>query len=118
MPSRRMSTDPWDAGWKRNALQVNYFAPWDLLQPDPSFLSMVNRVLVPPILQTLVFSAAPEEVRCCAAPKEAIVGLLAHELQVPQNPLVQGPVWSRVHGHFAGCLAYSLATLNCLGHRA
>lgn len=53
------------AGWKRNALQVNYFAPWDLLQPDPSFLSMVNRVLVPPILQTLVFSAAPEEVRPC-----------------------------------------------------
>ena len=71
--SRRMSTHPWDAGWKRNALQVNYFAPWDLLQPDPSFLSMVNRVLVPPILQTLVFSAAPEEVRLLFVAPEAVI---------------------------------------------
>ena len=51
-----------DAGWKRMALQVLFFVPRNLVNPDDSFREVSNRLLVSPVLRVLVYPKAVEEV--------------------------------------------------------
>lgn len=52
-----------DLGWQRMALQILYIVPGDLRDPVAGFRSVANRVIVGPILKTLVFSTEPEASR-------------------------------------------------------
>ena len=49
-----------DLGWKRMALQILYIVPGDLRDPAKVFSAIANRLIVGPILKTLVFSTEPE----------------------------------------------------------
>lgn len=49
-----------DLGWKRMALQILYIVPGDLRDPSKGFSAIANRLLVGPILKTLVFSTEPD----------------------------------------------------------
>ncbi|WPT13558.1 hypothetical protein PSENEW3_00001396 [Picochlorum sp. SENEW3] len=49
-----------DLGWKRMALQILYIVPGDLRDPTKGFAAISNRLIVGPILKTLVFSTEPE----------------------------------------------------------
>lgn len=49
-----------DLGWKRMALQILYIVPGDLRDPTKGFAAVANRLIVGPILKTLVFSTEPE----------------------------------------------------------
>ena len=51
------------AGWKRMALQILYFVPGNLLNPDASFQALTERLVVSPVLQTLVYSKNPAGAR-------------------------------------------------------
>ncbi|KAL3157286.1 hypothetical protein ABBQ38_001518 [Trebouxia sp. C0009 RCD-2024] len=50
-------------GWKRMALQILYFVPGNLLNPELSFRALSERLVVSPVLQTLVYSKNPEGAR-------------------------------------------------------
>lgn len=50
-------------GWKRMALQILYFVPGNLLNPESSFRALSERLVVSPVLQTLVYSKNPEGAR-------------------------------------------------------
>ncbi|PRW18341.1 lysine--trna ligase [Chlorella sorokiniana] len=50
-------------GWRRMALQILYIVPGDLRDPKKGFLAIANRLIVGPILKTLVFSTTPEVTR-------------------------------------------------------
>lgn len=50
-------------GWKRMALQILYFVPGNLLNPESSFKALSERLVVSPVLQTLVYSKNPEGAR-------------------------------------------------------
>ena len=50
-------------GWKRNALQALYFGPSNLLDPDESWARITNRMIVAPVVSTLVYENVPVEVR-------------------------------------------------------
>lgn len=50
-------------GWKRMALQILYFVPGNLLNPDASFQALSERLVVSPVLQTLVYSKNPTGAR-------------------------------------------------------
>ena len=50
-------------GWKRNALQALYFGPSNLLDPDESWAQITNRMIVAPVVSTLVYENVPVEVR-------------------------------------------------------
>lgn len=49
-----------DLGWKRMALQILYIVPGDLRDPSKGFAAVANRLIVGPILKTLVFSTEPD----------------------------------------------------------
>ena len=49
-----------DLGWRRMALQILYIVPGDLRDPSKGFSAIANRLIVGPILKTLVFSTEPE----------------------------------------------------------
>ena len=49
-----------DLGWKRMALQILYIVPGDLRDPTKGFAAVANKLIVGPILKTLVFSTEPE----------------------------------------------------------
>ncbi|KAI8465795.1 MAG: hypothetical protein J3K34DRAFT_525046 [Monoraphidium minutum] len=49
-------------GWQRMCLLVLYFNPSDLLTPQASFDAISNRLLVGPVVQTLVYSKVPRSV--------------------------------------------------------
>eukprot|EP00240_Pyramimonas_obovata_P001702 CAMPEP_0118923952 /NCGR_PEP_ID=MMETSP1169-20130426/2286_1 /TAXON_ID=36882 /ORGANISM="Pyramimonas obovata, Strain CCMP722" /LENGTH=466 /DNA_ID=CAMNT_0006865017 /DNA_START=146 /DNA_END=1546 /DNA_ORIENTATION=+ len=51
-----------DLGWQRNALQALYFGPVDLLEPAASWEYISDRLIVAPIVSTLVYSNAVEAV--------------------------------------------------------
>ncbi|KAJ6753094.1 hypothetical protein OIU74_027868 [Salix koriyanagi] len=55
-----MST-PW--GWERMVLQILFLGPSNLLEPNASFAQMSQKLIVSPIVKTLVFSKVPEKVR-------------------------------------------------------
>ena len=45
------------------ALQILYFVPGNLLNPDSSFQALLGRLVVSPVLQTLVYSKNPQGAR-------------------------------------------------------
>lgn len=49
-----------DLGWRRMALQILYIVPGDLRDPTKGFKAVANKLIVGPILKTLVFSTEPE----------------------------------------------------------
>ena len=52
-----------DLGWRRMALQILYIVPGNIRDPTASFRAIANKVIVGPILKTLVFSIEPEASR-------------------------------------------------------
>ena len=50
-------------GWKRNALQALYFGPSNLLDPDESWARITNRMIVAPVVSTLVYENVPDSVQ-------------------------------------------------------
>lgn len=44
------------SGWRRMCLLVLYFNPSNLLEPDASFEALSDRLICPPVVQTLVYS--------------------------------------------------------------
>ncbi|KAK9834707.1 hypothetical protein WJX74_008268 [Apatococcus lobatus] len=50
-------------GWRRMALQVLFFVPHDLVNPNESFREISNKLLVSPVLRVLVYPKAVEEGR-------------------------------------------------------
>lgn len=53
-------------GWQRNALQALYFGPNDLLSPEESWKEITNRLVVAPVVGTLVYENVPEPVNAWA----------------------------------------------------
>lgn len=49
-------------GWQRNALQALYFGPNDLLSPEESWRDISNRLIVAPVVGTLVYENVPQPV--------------------------------------------------------
>lgn len=49
-----------ELGWRRMALQILYIVPGDLRDPSKGFKAIANRLIVGPILKTLVFSTEPK----------------------------------------------------------
>jgi hypothetical protein len=45
-----------DTGWMRMCLQVLFFAPVNLLEPEESFGRFAGRLIVSPVVRVLVFS--------------------------------------------------------------
>ncbi|GAB2299280.1 hypothetical protein Dimus_033351 [Dionaea muscipula] len=50
-------------GWERMVLQILFLGPSNLLEPNSSFSQMSQKLIVSPIVKTLVFSKVPEKVR-------------------------------------------------------
>ncbi|KAL8137300.1 hypothetical protein V2J09_003301 [Rumex salicifolius] len=50
-------------GWERMVLQILFLGPSNLLEPNTSFVQMSQKLIVSPIVKTLVFSKVPEKVR-------------------------------------------------------
>ena len=62
--SANMSTDErLRLGWQRNALQALYFGPSNLLDPETSWAQITNRMIVAPVVSTLVYENVPFEVQ-------------------------------------------------------
>lgn len=53
-------------GWERMVLQILFLGPSNLLEPNASFAQMSQKLIVSPIVKTLVFSKVPEKV--CISP--------------------------------------------------
>lgn len=51
------------AGWERMVLQILFLGPSNLLEPNATFAQMSQKLIVSPIVKTLVFSKVPEKVR-------------------------------------------------------
>ena len=49
-------------GWQRNALQALYFGPNNLLDPEQSWWAVTNKLIVAPVVSTLVYENIPGEV--------------------------------------------------------
>ncbi|XP_028759736.1 uncharacterized protein LOC114718546 [Neltuma alba] len=49
-------------GWERMVLQILFLGPSNLLEPNASFEQMSQKLIVSPIVKTLVFSKVPEKV--------------------------------------------------------
>ncbi|KAK9699346.1 hypothetical protein RND81_08G168600 [Saponaria officinalis] len=50
-------------GWERMVLQILFLGPSNLLEPKAAFAQMSQKLIVSPIVKTLVFSKVPEKVR-------------------------------------------------------
>ncbi|XP_047314755.1 uncharacterized protein LOC124918757 isoform X2 [Impatiens glandulifera] len=50
-------------GWERMVLQILFLGPSNLLEPNATFAQMSQKLIVSPIVKTLVFSKVPEKVR-------------------------------------------------------
>ncbi|KAL0450496.1 UNVERIFIED_CONTAM: hypothetical protein Slati_1606000 [Sesamum latifolium] len=50
-------------GWERMVLQILFLGPSNLLEPNASFSQMSQKLIVSPIVKTLVFSKVPEKVQ-------------------------------------------------------
>ncbi|XP_055825372.1 uncharacterized protein LOC129893947 isoform X2 [Solanum dulcamara] len=48
-------------GWERMVLQILFLGPSNLLEPKASFAQMSQKIIVSPIVKTLVFSKVPEK---------------------------------------------------------
>lgn len=60
-------------GWQRNALQALYFGPSNLLDPEESWRGITGRLIVAPVVSTLVYENIPSEAG-------------VHNLSYPVNP--------------------------------
>lgn len=49
------------SGWERMVLQILFLGPSNLLEPNASFSQMSQKLIVSPIVKTLVFSKVPEK---------------------------------------------------------
>ncbi|XP_048495805.1 uncharacterized protein LOC104887378 [Beta vulgaris subsp. vulgaris] len=49
-------------GWERMVLQILFLGPSNLLEPNATFAQMSQKLIVSPIVKTLVFSKVPEKV--------------------------------------------------------
>lgn len=52
-----------DLGWRRMAMQILYIVPGNLRDPSAGFAAVAGRLIVGPILKTLVFSTQPDASR-------------------------------------------------------
>ncbi|XWS32933.1 hypothetical protein CRYUN_Cryun22dG0033300 [Craigia yunnanensis] len=52
-----------EVGWERMVSQILFLGPSKLLEPNASFAQMSQKLIVSPIIKTLVFSKVPEMVR-------------------------------------------------------
>ncbi|KAL6620522.1 hypothetical protein ACP70R_035661 [Stipagrostis hirtigluma subsp. patula] len=52
-----------EKGWERMVLQILFLGPSNLLEPNASFAQMSQKLIVSPIVKTLVFSKVPDKVR-------------------------------------------------------
>jgi hypothetical protein len=52
-------------GWERMVLQILFLGPSNLLEPNASFAQMSQKLIVSPIVKTLVFSKVPEKASSC-----------------------------------------------------
>lgn len=52
-----------ELGWRRMAMQILYIVPGNLRDPSAGFKRIANRLIVGPILKTLVFNTEPEASR-------------------------------------------------------
>ncbi|CAH9099493.1 unnamed protein product [Cuscuta epithymum] len=55
-------------GWERMVLQILFLGPSNLLEPNASFGQVSQKLIVSPIVKTLVFSKVPEKIihlQCC-----------------------------------------------------
>lgn len=50
-------------GWERMVLQILFLGPSNLLEPERSFAKMSKKLIVSPIIKTLVFNKVPEKVK-------------------------------------------------------
>ncbi|XP_042518412.1 uncharacterized protein LOC122092147 isoform X2 [Macadamia integrifolia] len=50
-------------GWERMVLQILFLGPSNLLEPTASFAQMSQKLIVSPIVKTLVFSKVPEKLQ-------------------------------------------------------
>ncbi|KAG6777640.1 hypothetical protein POTOM_017466 [Populus tomentosa] len=50
-------------GWERMVLQILFLGPSNLLEPNTSFAQMSQKLIVSPMVKTLVFSKVPEKIR-------------------------------------------------------
>uniref|UniRef100_A0A7N0SW89 T4P13.26 protein n=1 Tax=Kalanchoe fedtschenkoi TaxID=63787 RepID=A0A7N0SW89_KALFE len=50
-------------GWERMVLQILFLGPSNLLEPNATFSQMSQKLIVSPIVKTLVFNKVPEKVR-------------------------------------------------------
>ncbi|XP_077211460.1 lysine-tRNA ligase [Tasmannia lanceolata] len=50
-------------GWERMVLQILFLGPSNLLEPNESFAQMSQKLIVSPIVKTLVFNKVPGKVR-------------------------------------------------------
>ncbi|XP_057849355.1 uncharacterized protein LOC131060213 isoform X1 [Cryptomeria japonica] len=50
-------------GWERMVLQILFLAPSNLLEPQRTFKQISQKLIVSPIVKTLVFSKVPEKVK-------------------------------------------------------
>ncbi|KAH9315332.1 hypothetical protein KI387_023959 [Taxus chinensis] len=57
------SRDARQKGWERMVLQILFLAPSNLLEPQKTFTQMSQKLIVSPIIKTLVFSKVPEKVK-------------------------------------------------------
>lgn len=59
-------------GWERMVLQILFLGPSNLLEPNASFAQMSQKLIVSPIVKTLVFSKVPEKVIIVAIEESCI----------------------------------------------
>lgn len=49
-------------GWQRMVLQILFFGPSNLLDPEESFNQISGKLIVSPVIKTLVYNKVPEAV--------------------------------------------------------
>lgn len=60
--TKRLNNINFGVGWERMVLQILFLGPSNLLEPNASFAQMSQKLIVSPIVKTLVFSKVPEKV--------------------------------------------------------
>lgn len=50
-------------GWQRMVLQILFFGPSNLLEPEETFRQISERLIVSPVIKTLVFNKVPDQVK-------------------------------------------------------
>ncbi|RVW30429.1 hypothetical protein CK203_088833 [Vitis vinifera] len=64
-------------GWERMVLQILFLGPSNLLEPNASFAQMSQKLIVSPIVKTLVFSKVPE--KCALSWYRGVLPITEHK---------------------------------------